>query len=492
MRLARLSLIALLFALLASPAFGQTLLKKVEDRLRAAPLVNANPGEAETDAAAAPAAGYLGLVADETPEPGRGVLIQAVTAGAPSELGGLRAGDVITLINGKAVKNLTDLDAILNPSPVGARLQMNVIRAGKDQMLTVTLGRRPAQPTGAEPAPADAAATPALGNPTGAAPALTPSGGGPPSGISAFGTRAAGDPDVLPAPPAGAPAVGASSVAEAPAAEPSFGPRRPAIEADPLSRPAPSELPAPPAADNPLPRDATLPPDTVAPDTGAPATGGSRASLGITVLPLTEEARSTYGVPVRRGALITAVRPDSPADRAGMPIGGVVVAIDGRRVDTADDLVNAIRDARAGQDVELTYYQGDRLARKTVRLAPAGSVAVVPGVADSAPGLGLGLRGGGDRPLLSRVERIVDGLATPRPNSTVIDPSVIAAMREEVTRLSQVVEELQARVDQLEATANPGAAPPAGAPPAGAPPAAAPGGFGPRTVPAAPLLTPPS
>ena len=497
MRLARLSFIALSFiasmmGLLVSPACSQTLLKKVESQLRSAPATTPNPGEAETDAA--PELGYLGVAYEDTTPQGQGVVVQVVKPGAPSELGGMRVGDVITSINGKAIKSINDLDTVLDAAAVGARLDMNVARDGKNQLLTVTLGRRPVQPAAGE-APAGAGAAPALGNPAGAAPPVSPLTVGPPTGISSFGIQGASDADVLPPPGDGRtpaagdrPAAGDAPAAGAPAAEPSFGPRRQAIEADPLSRPPPSDLPAPPAAENPLPRDASLPPDT-----GAPAAGGSRGSLGITVLPLTEEARATYGVPVRRGALITAVRADSPADRAGMPIGGVVVSIDGRKVDTADDLVNAIRDARAGQDVELGYYQGNQFARKVVRLAPAGTVAVAPRAADSVPGLGLGLRGGGDRPLLNRVERIVDNLATPRPNSTVIDPSVIAAMRDEVTRLTQVVEELQARVDQLEAAANPGAAVPGAARPGAAPPAeTAPGAFGTRTVPAAPLLTPPN
>ena len=93
--------------------------------------------------------------------------------------------------------------------------------------------------------------------------------------------------------------------------------------------------------------------------------------MGITVEPFTEQTRGASTVPVRRGAIITAIKPGSPAANADLPLGAVIVAIDGKRVDSSEDLVSAIRAVRPGQEVELTYYEGDRLSRKPIRLVAA-------------------------------------------------------------------------------------------------------------------------
>lgn len=136
------------------------------------------------------------------------------------------------------------------------------------------------------------------------------------------------------------------------------------------------------------------------------STEASRASLGITVIPLTQDLQTRYGVSVRRGAFISQVRPGSPADTAGLPIGGVIVAIDGRRIDTSDELVSIIAASRPGQEVELTYYQGATLARKSVRLA-ASTGTPAPGA--TVPGLPLA----GDRPVIRRVEQMLQQFTQP-------------------------------------------------------------------------------
>jgi hypothetical protein len=177
--------------------------------------------------------------------------------------------------------------------------------------------------------------------------------------------------------------------------------------------------------------------------------------LGISVFPLTEEVRASFAISpiVRRGAVIQSVRPGSPGDTAGLPLGGVVVAANGQRIDTADDLVNYVRASRPGQEVELTYYVGDRLTRKTVRLGAAAAVAVVPdGGEPPAPRIGLG--GGTDRPLLRKFENLIDPLVTnparTPAGSTILDPSAIATLQEQVKEMESRIQTLEERIKTLE------------------------------------------
>lgn len=249
----------------------------------------------------------------------------------------------------------------------------------------------------------------------------------------------------------------------------------------------PSEEPAPaPAASEPGGLDSPLGPG--AGDLPAPATPpdespragdtSGRPSLGITVVTFNEQTRRRSNVPARSGALITQIRPQSPADRAGLPIGGVIVAYEGRRIDTADELVAAIAASRPGDEVEISYYQGNSLSRKDVRLISAGDLSLL------APGAGGALR---DRPLLNRMERAIEGLTRPgagdpsavAPRGVQADPEM--TLREEIEALQATIETLEMRVSALEAklaAARPAPdadAAPAVEPPEGAvPPAAAP------------------
>jgi hypothetical protein len=97
-----------------------------------------------------PIAGYLGAVLDGE-EPSGSVRVQAVRAGAPAELGGLQAGDLITTIDSEAINGFEHFDAILSKTSPGQQLSFVVDRNGEPQTANVTLGRRPtaAVPLGA-------------------------------------------------------------------------------------------------------------------------------------------------------------------------------------------------------------------------------------------------------------------------------------------------------------------------------------------------------
>ena len=192
--------------------------------------------------------------------------------------------------------------------------------------------------------------------------------------------------------------------------------------------------------------------------------GPGRASLGVSVVTFEGELRQRSDVPARSGALITAIRPESAAAQAGVPRGGVIVALDGQRIDSAEGLVEAIRGLRPGQEVELSYYQGNRLQRKNVTLAAAADPTL----------LGPGYGGPRDRSLLRGVERAIDRLAPPRaavtPPADLGPPTASAdetALRQEIAALRTKVETLESRLAELEAKLGPGeAAPLEGATPA--------------------------
>ncbi|WP_425614503.1 PDZ domain-containing protein [Anatilimnocola sp. NA78] len=192
-----------------------------------------------------------------------------------------------------------------------------------------------------------------------------------------------------------------------------------------------------------------------------------RASLGISVVPVTEQVRAASGLQSTRGALIAAVRPGGPADRAGIAVGGVIVAIDGQRINASEELVAIVAASRPGQEVELSYYRGGTLTRKTVRLSPTvldsrAMPPAVPPAAGNPPAIG-GILGGaaGDRPLVRRVGEVLDNLARPAGGAPAGQMEDISALRSQVELLQATVRSLEDRLQKLEGKVS---APPEAAP----------------------------
>ena len=97
---------------------------------------------------------------------------------------------------------------------------------------------------------------------------------------------------------------------------------------------------------------ASLPDDhTVAQNDSVPA----REQIGVALAPLSPEARSELNLPdSAKGAVIARVKPNSPAQIAGLQEGDVVVGVGAKAVSSADDAVSAIRSARKdGKSVAL-------------------------------------------------------------------------------------------------------------------------------------------
>jgi len=89
---------------------------------------------------------YLGVAVGDNPA-GGGAKIGTVRAGSPAEKGGLKVGDVITEIDGKAIADANALTAVVGKHAPGDTLQITVDRNGTTVHLTAKLGTRPAATT---------------------------------------------------------------------------------------------------------------------------------------------------------------------------------------------------------------------------------------------------------------------------------------------------------------------------------------------------------
>jgi putative serine protease PepD len=74
-----------------------------------------------------------------------GAQVAAVNPGTPGEQAGLKAGDVITAVNGKAITTTDQFIATVDNYAAGQTVTFSVKRGGQTQNIKVTLGSRPAQ-----------------------------------------------------------------------------------------------------------------------------------------------------------------------------------------------------------------------------------------------------------------------------------------------------------------------------------------------------------
>jgi serine protease Do len=85
---------------------------------------------------------YLGVTSAPHPN---GAEVQGVTPGSPAQSAGLRAGDVITGVDGREVTEPGDVSAALDGLEPGDEVQVEVARDGESRTLSVELAARPQQ-----------------------------------------------------------------------------------------------------------------------------------------------------------------------------------------------------------------------------------------------------------------------------------------------------------------------------------------------------------
>ena len=228
-----------LLSVVSSAAFGQSALDRLEQDVRG------QLGQPPAAVSAEP--GYVGIIADDRQDRGRGVRVLDAAFGGPAQKAGVRANDLIVEVDGRAVRSMEEFIAAVSPVGPGQRISIVVDHAGLTTTIDVVLGKRPA-------------------------------------------------------------------AAERP--YPQFG----------------QQGNTPPAG-----------PDALTP------------GLGLRVAPIDPLSLDASVTPPR-GAVVVEVAPGSPAYKANVPVGAVITAVDGRRIDGVDDFTMLANTSAADGKVRIAYF----------------------------------------------------------------------------------------------------------------------------------------
>jgi Do/DeqQ family serine protease len=85
-----------------------------------------------------------------------------------------------------------------------------------------------------------------------------------------------------------------------------------------------------------------------------------RGQLGVTVQAVTSDIAKSLGMSEVKGALVSAVSPGSPADKAGLQRGDVILRLNGSEVADSNALRNQISSAAPGSRIDLTVLRDGR------------------------------------------------------------------------------------------------------------------------------------
>ena len=118
-----------------------------------------------------------------------------------------------------------------------------------------------------------------------------------------------------------------------------------------------------------------------------------RGFLGVQIDKLSDEAANTLGLPNASGALVTSVIPGSPAEKAGIRRGDVILKINGDVVKDNKELARRIGALKVGETASFTLWRdGTTMTVKVVAGKREAAVAQGPGQGYQLTSLGLALQ----------------------------------------------------------------------------------------------------
>jgi serine protease Do len=94
----------------------------------------------------------------------------------------------------------------------------------------------------------------------------------------------------------------------------------------------------------------------------------NRGWLGVEVQDVTPKLEKNKGLTVHEGAYVAEVIEDSPAEKAGIQEGDVIVKFDGKDIDDSDDLIRAVQKTKPKTDVAIEFYRKSDKKSLTVTL----------------------------------------------------------------------------------------------------------------------------
>src|SRR5580765_3661192 len=95
----------------------------------------------------------------------------------------------------------------------------------------------------------------------------------------------------------------------------------------------------------------------------------ARGRIGVVIQEVTRDLATSFGLDRARGALVNAVEKGSPADKAGVEATDIILAFDGKQVESSSDLPRLVGSTRPGSQASMEVYR--KGAKRTLSVTVA-------------------------------------------------------------------------------------------------------------------------
>ena len=121
----------------------------------------------------------------------------------------------------------------------------------------------------------------------------------------------------------------------------------------------------------------------------------NRGRIGVTIQSVNKDLAESFGLDKPRGALVNAIEADSPAAKAGLETGDVILSVEGKPIESSSDLPRLVGETKPGSALAMQVWRkgSTRDLRVTVGETPADKVAAAVSQPDAKPAkLGVSVR----------------------------------------------------------------------------------------------------
>lgn len=94
-----------------------------------------------------------------------------------------------------------------------------------------------------------------------------------------------------------------------------------------------------------------------------------RGRIGVGIQAVTQDLAEAFGLKTPKGAVITQIDKDGPADKAGLQVGDILIAVNGQEVKNANDIPVKISTMRPGTKTTMTILRNGKQENVSVTVA---------------------------------------------------------------------------------------------------------------------------
>lgn len=103
----------------------------------------------------------------------------------------------------------------------------------------------------------------------------------------------------------------------------------------------------------------------------------TRGRIGVQIGPVSKDVAESIGLGAARGALVSAVEPNSPAAKAGIEAGDIIVKYDGQTIEKVGDLPRLVGNTKPGAKSAITVFRRGQMRDLSIVVAALESDEVV-------------------------------------------------------------------------------------------------------------------